>query len=302
MDQLNVPNWLRIVLSILTVISFLPQLHAIWRRGSSAGVSVYYVLLNLIWATEQFTLFFFLLINDTEGAGRIVYEPPTTGDWLNLVQALILALMFFLLWVQTGQTSRPTHLLMASSLPSLSTVLYYSPSDLARIKTPALVIYTGFLLISIIPLLLDLVLGDARVSNPPPERVWLLTFFSIPHALIINPVTTLLCFLSLFPQATLVIKRQPSPTLSLLGLAIQSVAFVLVGLSWLCRLNFASPESTFLGWYIVFGWPAVDNLLFATVQATLLCLAMHRRRGLGVAPEPESESDDQPDEAAPLLG
>jgi hypothetical protein len=184
---------------------------------------------------------------------------------------------------------------MGLFLARFSIALYHSPSDLSHTKTWPLAIYTGFLLVSIIPLLLDLLFGD--ISHPHEERNWLLAFFSIPHVFLINPLSTLLCFLSFFPQAS-VVKRGSFPALSLISLVIQSVVFALVGISWLGRLNFGSPEDTFLGWYLIFGWPAVDNFLFATVQATLFCFAIHWRWRLG----PEFQSNNQPNEASPLLG
>ncbi|KAL2796377.1 hypothetical protein BJX66DRAFT_336128 [Aspergillus keveii] len=124
MNQLNVPDWLKSVLGILTVTSFLPQSHAIWQRGGSSGISVYYLLL----------------------------------------------------------------------------------SDLC-------------------------------------------------HRTICS----------------------------------QGVVFALVGVSWPVRLNFADPERSFIWWYIIFGCPAVDNFLFAGVQATRLCLVVHQRSRRTVVPEPESD-------------
>ncbi|KAF0320358.1 hypothetical protein GQ607_012454 [Colletotrichum asianum] len=85
------PNWARIALSIATIASCLPQYHRILEQGHCDGLSLYYVLFNLISATEQLTLGFLLNINDT---GRLrgdafVNDPATAGHWLNFVQLVV---------------------------------------------------------------------------------------------------------------------------------------------------------------------------------------------------------------------
>lgn len=83
------------VLLVLTGLSFLPQLRLLWLRRDSSGISPYYVLFNLISATEQFTFAFFFVVNNSEGSDAFVNRPPNSGDWLNLIQ---LALVW-VLWL-----------------------------------------------------------------------------------------------------------------------------------------------------------------------------------------------------------
>jgi hypothetical protein len=66
-------------------------------RKDCQGISLGYLLLNLISATEQFTLEFFILVNNTEQADFLIETPPTTGDWLNLAQFTIVWALHLLL-------------------------------------------------------------------------------------------------------------------------------------------------------------------------------------------------------------
>lgn len=107
------PNWLRVyvcslhahcstltlttplrILLIISVLSFLPQLCLLWARKEASGISLYYVLYNLISATEQLTISFTLLVNMTDGADAFVHRPRSTGDWLNLSQIIVVWLSF----------------------------------------------------------------------------------------------------------------------------------------------------------------------------------------------------------------
>lgn len=83
------------ILSVFSLVSFLPELRDIWVRKDSTGISLYYVLFNLISATEQFTLGFFLLF--TNDSDVFIHDPINTGDWLNLAQLTVAWLMFLVL-------------------------------------------------------------------------------------------------------------------------------------------------------------------------------------------------------------
>jgi uncharacterized protein with PQ loop repeat len=76
-------------LSILTILSFLPQLRRLWSTKNTSSISIYYVLFNLIVATNQFTIIFALLFTYPGGLGRFIHRPITTGDWLNLLHVSI---------------------------------------------------------------------------------------------------------------------------------------------------------------------------------------------------------------------
>jgi hypothetical protein len=83
------------ILLLLSFISFLPQLRLPYLRKNSSGLSLIYVLCNLIIATELLTVSFVLVVNyATEEAkpGIFVHDPPDVGDKINLAQ-------FALVWV-----------------------------------------------------------------------------------------------------------------------------------------------------------------------------------------------------------
>jgi hypothetical protein len=75
------------VLIVLSLGFFIHQICRFHLRSDSNGVSITYIVLNLIVATEQFTLGLQLITIDTEGVpDGMVHTPPSAGDWLNLVQ------------------------------------------------------------------------------------------------------------------------------------------------------------------------------------------------------------------------
>lgn len=76
---------------LLSGASFVPQLGRLYSRGDSSGISRYYVLFNLISATEQLTLAlaFAVLVNTTNddgGSDFFLHNPLTLGDRLNIAQ------------------------------------------------------------------------------------------------------------------------------------------------------------------------------------------------------------------------
>lgn len=108
----EVPNWLlvsvpspiiyslltwRSVLLILTLFPFLPQLYRIFSRKDSSGISAYYVFFNLISATEQFTIAFFLNMNTHKRCDFFVHDPATAGDWINLAQLGLVWILWLML-------------------------------------------------------------------------------------------------------------------------------------------------------------------------------------------------------------
>lgn len=69
-----------------------PQTRRILSRGDGAGISLTYVLCNLIAVTEQFALGLHYVVDSVEGEDGIVNRPVTAGDWLNLwpIKALVM--------------------------------------------------------------------------------------------------------------------------------------------------------------------------------------------------------------------
>ncbi|KAH8897577.1 hypothetical protein GQ53DRAFT_817870 [Thozetella sp. PMI_491] len=261
------PNWLRIVLSILSLLSFLPELLHIKTKKDSTGVSLYYVLWNLVSVTEQFALGFLSIVNDIDAPTFFAGFPRTLGDWLNLWQLTLVWLVFLLFF---------------------GVCLHYSPAS-ATSKAGVVAIYISFLLGSVVPAFMD-ALG---LLEDPNGREWALAVFSAVHIILVNPVVTGLGIYSLFLQ------KSNAAALSRDGLLGQAIVFTLVAMSWIWRVNFpAIPPnqvswSVFVSWYQVAGFAAVDNGVFALVQLILFSLAgRHQQTEI---------SDEVPPEEQPLL-
>lgn len=82
------------------------------------------------------------------------------------------------------------------------------------------------------------------------------------------------------------------------------MVFTLVALSWVLRVNFPYERfseiplefllSSLQTWYELVGWAAVDNAIFAVVQAILLCSVRYQE-------ESDEEGASDSDETTPLL-
>ncbi|KAL4938874.1 hypothetical protein BDV06DRAFT_225556 [Aspergillus oleicola] len=107
MASFNTPDWLKVILTILSTTSFVSQLYKIWKRKSAAGISLFCLLLNTICATEHFTGIFFLLVNNNTnpnagpGAAHFIPEPRKTGDWINLAHVAVIWFCFVVLFLST---------------------------------------------------------------------------------------------------------------------------------------------------------------------------------------------------------
>ncbi|GKT52455.1 uncharacterized protein ColSpa_12636 [Colletotrichum spaethianum] len=112
------PNWARLTLNILTVASYLPQYHRLREQGHCDGLSLYYLVFNLISATEQFAIGFFLNVTDN-GFPRpdvFVNNPATPGDWFNFCQlAVVWLCSLFLLTGALEDSSPPSAMLQQTT-------------------------------------------------------------------------------------------------------------------------------------------------------------------------------------------
>ncbi|KAJ5886117.1 uncharacterized protein N7473_008791 [Penicillium subrubescens] len=256
-----IPDWLRIILILLSGASYLPQLHRIWVRKDCQGISLGYLLLNLISATEQFTLEFFILVNNTEQADFLIETPPTTGDWLNLAQFTIVWALHLLLFILC---------------------LWFPSNNHIGYKLWLLTVYICFAANSIIPLFIDAIDNDFFVPREDRYRKWGEAFFSGWHLLFVNPIVTILA-IAAYPCQAREIRTLPVgnlKSLSLLGLLTQGVVFIVVAISWTMRVKFLDfsfddiiSHGAFFSWYQMVGWAAVDNAIFALMQILLFLLA-----------------------------
>jgi hypothetical protein len=77
----------------------------------------------------------------------------------------------------------------------------------------------------------------------------------------VHPIVTALGFAALYSQP---LDAATNPdALSVLGLGVQAVVFLGVGLSWVFRITI--PFGGLMEWYQWVGWAAVDNIIFALV-------------------------------------
>lgn len=87
---------------MLSLASFLPQLQRLWLRRDSSGISLAYVLFNLMVATELFTIDLAILTS-VDGGDIFVHSPASVGDWLNLAQFGTVWVMWALVYVKLSR-------------------------------------------------------------------------------------------------------------------------------------------------------------------------------------------------------
>jgi hypothetical protein len=238
------------LLLVLTLLSFAPQLQRLRTRQTSSGISTRYTLLQLICATEQFaiTLFFALHAHETV---IVVHKPRTAGDEINLAQTTVLALA----WL------------------GVAGAVLYLPSahrDMGRVA--AVAIFVVYVLTSIGP-----VVFVAAIHTPDDDYVcdFISMIWYLAHAVLVSPI--LLCFGLLAPVfQVLEMRGWAWDVLHVRGLAVQSGLFLAVGVAWVGRISYPYEEvdevnwDAFSTWFMLGGWVAVYNVVFAVGQAAVL--------------------------------
>lgn len=141
--------------------------------------------------------------------------------------------------------------------------------------------YTCYLLISLVPLIVV-----SATAGPNDDRKWFDALFTGCHILFLNPPITILGVASLYPQAREILRRPRDAgpgALSLVGFAVQSVLFLILGLTWSPRLAWGFPifGRAFSSWFQMVGYVPFDHIIFSIVQAVLLYIAV-RHNGLRV--------------------
>ncbi|KAL2807694.1 hypothetical protein BJX63DRAFT_411386 [Aspergillus granulosus] len=316
------PNWLRIILSLLTIASFIPQFHLIWSRKSANGISLLYVLYNLISATEQFALNFgFVVLAEAADDAVFVHNPPTVGDWLNFAQTIVFMSQFLVyfalaLWFPSKGSTPPQKRLILGT-------------------------YVVYLVIAIVPLLVCAIVNSLKDDQSAWHELPMVLTFT-PHTMYLNYVATVAAMLGTYYEILVLEKKQPEtqpvssiaedhsaaslPTreegddtlnssspngsLSLLGLAVQYVLFIVLAVSWIFRVSFPplpdgahwwSSSSVLEVWYELVGSIAVDNAVFAIGQGILLYLACKKERCDGDADGQVEGEEGFAGEREPLL-
>ncbi|KAL2832686.1 hypothetical protein BJY01DRAFT_253794 [Aspergillus pseudoustus] len=271
MAYTEVPDSVRIVLLILTAISFIPQLRRLYSKKNSLGLSPSYVLCNLIVATEQFAIIFYMMISVPEAFGNsFVHDPHTVGDWVNFAQIIVTWILFLAVY-ELGPGVPP------SPYPdSFILTITYRPAH--RAKCGYVAIYIIYLLISLVPLELDQMGLTPHLATPSWPENDLREAWAFTHGLFLNTLMPPLALIALIPQAVQIWKHIGDPVgypgLSVWDLVIQSGVFGSVAVSWIWRVSFTGYSSKFdPGWFWDYGWPVVENGVVAGVQAVLALLA-----------------------------
>ncbi|KAF7587810.1 hypothetical protein BBP40_006691 [Aspergillus hancockii] len=262
--QPTVPLWVSITLLILTFVSFVPQLRRVHQRKNSSGISLRYLLCNLISATEQLGLGLFCVVVQGERLEFFIHNPRDAGDWVNLAQ-------FTVVWV----------------------LAYAIPIRRTR-KISGMAMYFFLLLGILYPLVTEPIPDVVCPGENCAYRGWVVGPLVGQHMIYIHPIVTGVSIVGLLKQAQ-EIKRHPISALSLAGLVGQALTFTLVALSWVFRIRFPYERidqitpSVLFHWYQAVGWAAVDNAVFAFMQFILLWLSL-RHRSIPETPVDKTQS------------
>ncbi|KAF9894971.1 hypothetical protein FE257_004595 [Aspergillus nanangensis] len=223
-----------IILLILTFVSFLPQLHLLWTRKNASGISLSYVLLNLIAASEQFALNFGFFLLDGADDGIFVHSPITIGDWLNFAQTTLFSVLF---------------------LVYFTLCLWYPSESNLRHKRSILILYIVYLFIAVIPLFICAIIIQGNDVHGGWEE-WHVVVAFVPHSLLLNYIATITAIVAVYCQARVILHSDSSESsspsseafklqvcsrygsLSLATLAIQAIVFILTAVSWVFRVSF----------------------------------------------------------------
>ncbi|ERF73258.1 hypothetical protein EPUS_03090 [Endocarpon pusillum Z07020] len=243
------------ILLFLSLVSFIPQYHHIlWRRDCS-GISLSYVLFNLIAATEQCALGLHYIVDNVEVSDTIVGSTPTVGDWLNLWQLGVV-------WICHS---------------ALFILCLCYPPERPGPKRTVLAVYISFLLISLAPVVFESFL-PAPGDSSEHDRRWFSATFSGVHTMFINPIVTVIGFASLFEQARETRSRPSLGALSIMGLAIQAVVFAVVALYWPLRMTI--PQSSGICHHCGVASPGISWLVGQ--PSITLCLRLSKQCSCGL--------------------
>lgn len=177
--------------------------------------------------------------------------------------------------------------------PSFIVCIVFYPRDRPyTVPASASVLYTSYLFISLVPIIVV-----AASPGSKEDRKWFDALFTGFHIVFFNPPITILGVVSVYPQAREIWRRPRGSgpgALSLMGLAVQAVLFLLLGLTWPARLAWGYPifGRGFSSWFQMVGYVPFDYIIFALVQAILLCVAV-RRNGWQVSVDDEHPASER---------
>ncbi|KAI0885953.1 uncharacterized protein GGS22DRAFT_159449 [Annulohypoxylon maeteangense] len=168
----------------------------------------------------------------------------------------------------------------------------YFPSSKPSLKYCIVATYVAFFLISVAPVILESTLESDGTYGY--RQLLSAVFFGI-HTIYINPIITALAVIAVFPQRHEILSRREPGALSVMGLLVQAVVFAVVACVWPVRFTIGSEVRVPISaWYQLVGWAAVDNLIFAIVQAVLFWTSRKFRVG-------DTAEEIAPEETTPLM-
>lgn len=163
-----------------------------------------------------------------------------------------------------------------------------------------MIIYLAVLMATIVPTLVLINASEEHDGTAPaPSGAGI---FFPGNTMFLVPPVTLLTAASFYFEARAILSQPIGDdgigSISQTGLLVQAVVFAAVALSWVHRVSWPADRpgigaGLWMGWYRLVGWAAVNNAIFAAVQAYLWFLV----RGRASAPVVGSSG-----EAGPLLG
>jgi heme/copper-type cytochrome/quinol oxidase subunit 2 len=159
--------------------------------------------------------------------------------------------------------------------------------------------YLAFVVISLLPTIAEQFI-DFSNDTMSDHDVFDVLYVMMPM-FVLGPIVQILGFVALWAQAS-EIKSRSSPgtedALSVKGLLVQAVVFLLVGLSFLWRLRIPEDEewsgywlADLRKWYWRVGFATLNNLIFAVVQGVLAWIAWRYNQGDGGEVEEEAEGE-----------
>ena len=167
---------------------------------------------------------------------------------------------------------------------SFAACLYCRPVRPNEPKTSTLLpAHITFLFVTLVPALIGAICNGTDPEDRESAQ-WFSAIFGGIHPVFVNPVVTALGISAVFLQARKICSQPSLGALSAVGLATQAVAFAVVAISWMVRVNFPYELidrvvfGDLVSWYQLVGWAAVNNAVFAIGQAVLLSIVI--RRGL----------------------
>ncbi|CAJ2511875.1 Uu.00g075000.m01.CDS01 [Anthostomella pinea] len=253
MVAFSIPSWFRIILLVLTIVSFLPQYYRIIKRADCSGISLTYALLNAAAFTEQIAIALFGVLRfDSD-----LYRPPGVNGWVDFAQCALACVC---------------------SLGIFAAVLNLQPERRGA-RAASFVIYVVYVVIFVGPVILLATAGPWKADEGMKGGDILVGLVHGIHTVFVDPILTILGLgAAVWAQALETSRRSSSPgALSVPGLGAQAVAFALLAICWPWRFDHGNSSGRdVLYWYRFFGWTYIHNALYAVGQAVLWWVAARR--------------------------